>query len=243
MAGSRSCARERAPRIPPSLLHLMYQGCWLLGTPVSLGFPSPAQPGLLPTLAAPWPPPRWDPKWQRWADLPPLPGQAKQPGIGKLLRAGGQIDVRAHLGLASPLSPPGWKLRGAQGLALPPLLPQPRCCKGPAAARFGVPPVPVHPRLPHPNHPAWPAFATHFKQQTHNKPLLPAFSVPTLLPWGRSQHPCSQPRGLPQASAPHAAQFAPRVCTSGSSRAVPATPLFIQIHGGKLCSMVKEKQQ
>lgn len=149
-------------------------------------------------------------------------------------------------GLLAPSAPLAGSSVGLRGWPCHPCSPSPGAAKvlllqGLGSHRSQC--IPALPRLPHPNHPAWPAFATHFKQQTHNKPLLPTFSVPTLLPWGRSQHPCSQPRGLPQASAPHAAQFAPRVCTSSSSRAVPATSIFIQIHGGKLCSMVKEKQQ
>lgn len=88
---------------------------------------------------------------------------------------------------------------------------------------------------------AWLCFggsSPHFKQQTCNKPLLPAALVPTLLP---SLQPAP---GVPLVSAPHTARFAPRASPSSSSHAVPATSLFIWICiGGKLRSMVKKQMQ
>lgn len=91
--------------------------------PFHRGFPALPTPLCSPPWLLPGPRHSGTPNSGAGQTSPPLPGQAKQPGVGRLLRAGGQIAVRAHFGLAHPLSPPQLEALWDSGAAPAPLAP------------------------------------------------------------------------------------------------------------------------
>lgn len=197
--GSRACFREWAPSIPPALFHRIYCGDRLLGTPQPC-FTVSSQP-CLPWLA-PYPScflavTIVGPQRVALGRIHLLPSQVKHPSVGRLKRAAGQIDVRAHFGLTGP-SP--CKHCGAQGLHLLYLLPQL------SAAKSGVPTALVDLRHPHLNSPSWPGFAFWgFLLILNSKLTTNTFSQPSLCPirshGARLSIPAASP-GLSPASAP-----------------------------------------
>lgn len=149
----------------------------------------------------------WDSNRQCWANLPPLPAQAKQHDVGRLLRAGSQIGVRAHFGLADPLSPTLqlealWGSGAAPAALVPPtpVLQGSCCCKfwGPTKPSASPPQPSILPLL---------CFGAGGVQPTLNsKPAITPFSQPSPCPpcshgAGRSI-PAAAPRSPPSRSPP-----------------------------------------